>query len=561
MADRRDYFFKQKVTEAELDVGFDTLEQAERNFSIDLGFTGIVKNGVVTENSPQDLQVLVTGPLTARSPLGERLTFVPTLTVDLGTDGNLPVGAGGTGDGVSTAVVGGSNERWIGIFMVFDRILSDPRTDGNGLTVNFVRTESFHFVIVAGAEAAAPIPIASAPATPAGAIRYADVRLAFGQTQIANADIDLTNRDVVIRGPASEISVVDTFPNLDTPVSNVQETLEAHIAQIEDPHGPDNTFSGQTVLGRTGVPEPATVRVLEGQFESSVPENLALHDVGEEISTVPFPQGGSGIFGFWGTAPSFLARINIPAGATDLDSVAFQVSEVQPALPNSPALSMISAAGMIGQGVLSPGPGIAAKLHLVPGIPTGPEADFYSGLNAAKVFDVQIHSGSLLTETISGITAVLGNIVATAGSMTAQTGMTSNTGGIRATTGEVEGLGFKPTDNVTNVTLTATQAARVGKGQQVASLVHSNSAGSIQGAADINIASIVKNGTGDYTVNFDRNHGSATNYGINLTLDGGGAGQIAIGTVAIGSVQVLTFDSSGVATDRGFRLTTFGILV
>ncbi len=195
MADRRDYYFKQTVTQAELDSGFDGMEEAVKDIIVDLGLTGIKTNGVVTEQSPQDLTVNISGPLKARSPLGERLFHSPILNIDLSKDGDLPIGSGGLGDGVTTVVSGGSNEKWVSIFLFFDRLLSDPRIDGLGNTVFFVRTESFRYQIIQSAEEAAPIPIGSVPATPVGALRFADVRLAFGQTQIANADIDITNRD------------------------------------------------------------------------------------------------------------------------------------------------------------------------------------------------------------------------------------------------------------------------------------------------------------------------------------------------------------------------------
>ena len=42
MADRLDYYFRQRVTEAELDLGFELLEKADRNLAADIGVYGIV---------------------------------------------------------------------------------------------------------------------------------------------------------------------------------------------------------------------------------------------------------------------------------------------------------------------------------------------------------------------------------------------------------------------------------------------------------------------------------------------------------------------------------------
>ena len=36
MADRLDYYFRQRVTEAELDLGFELLEKADRNLAADI---------------------------------------------------------------------------------------------------------------------------------------------------------------------------------------------------------------------------------------------------------------------------------------------------------------------------------------------------------------------------------------------------------------------------------------------------------------------------------------------------------------------------------------------
>jgi len=46
MADRTDFHFRQKVTEAELDLAFELLEKADRNLAADLGIYGIISGRV-----------------------------------------------------------------------------------------------------------------------------------------------------------------------------------------------------------------------------------------------------------------------------------------------------------------------------------------------------------------------------------------------------------------------------------------------------------------------------------------------------------------------------------
>ena len=53
MADRRvDFYFRQRVTEAELDLAFALLEKADRDLAADLNISGIVSGAVPARHSP-----------------------------------------------------------------------------------------------------------------------------------------------------------------------------------------------------------------------------------------------------------------------------------------------------------------------------------------------------------------------------------------------------------------------------------------------------------------------------------------------------------------------------
>ncbi|MBM4784517.1 MAG: hypothetical protein GQE15_43185, partial [Archangiaceae bacterium] len=74
MADRLDYYFRQRVTEAELDLGFSLLEKALHNLAADLRIYGVVSGGVPSPHSPvPDLSVDFTAPARAYDNLGQRL--------------------------------------------------------------------------------------------------------------------------------------------------------------------------------------------------------------------------------------------------------------------------------------------------------------------------------------------------------------------------------------------------------------------------------------------------------------------------------------------------------
>src|ERR1700687_1922497 len=128
MANRLDYYFRQRVTEAELDLGFAELEQADQNLAADLGFVGVLANAVVSQHAPvPDLTVDVSGPGAILDGLGQRIFFSALQNVDASKDEN----------GVSTGVSGAGKEKGVSVFVKFDRALSDPRVDGNSLTVFF----------------------------------------------------------------------------------------------------------------------------------------------------------------------------------------------------------------------------------------------------------------------------------------------------------------------------------------------------------------------------------------------------------------------------------------
>ena len=248
MADRKDYFFRQKVTEAELDAGFDGLEQADFNLAVDHGFVGIVEEMVVSEKSgTPDLTVDVSAPAQAYSKQGERIAFSSGQNVDLSEDDGA----------VSTAVATPGNARIVSLFVVFDRNLSDPRIDGNSLTVFHLRDESFAFSVVAGAEATSGSEVP--PAIDPNKILLADVTLIFGQTQILNADIDTsttTRREDAFAFPgATPVPLVVGTTN--AAVSALLTALNNHLSAVANQHpaaevtyaGSPNWQSGNPLTG------------------------------------------------------------------------------------------------------------------------------------------------------------------------------------------------------------------------------------------------------------------------------------------------------------------------
>lgn len=183
MANRKDFYFRERVTEAELDSAFADLEDADHNLAADLGFTGVLANAVVSSHAPvPNLTVDVSGPGCVLDQLGQRIFFSALQNVNVAQDDNA----------VSTDVSAAGKERIVSIFIRFDRALSDPRIDGNSQTVFFRRDEGFRFSVVQGAEADAGAAIP--PALRSDAILLADVTRRFGQAQVAGDAISVARR-------------------------------------------------------------------------------------------------------------------------------------------------------------------------------------------------------------------------------------------------------------------------------------------------------------------------------------------------------------------------------
>lgn len=182
MANRRNYYFRQQVTEAELDDGFAQLELADRDIAIDHALTGIVRGLVASEHSPQNVSIDITAGC-LYDQAGQRVEVPSLQNLSLAVDRYA----------VSTDVATPGNEKWLSVWCNFNRAQSDARVDGNSNTVYFVNDESFEFIVEQGSEAA--IGNAVRPSLKADMILICDVRRVNADTTIANADISTTRRE------------------------------------------------------------------------------------------------------------------------------------------------------------------------------------------------------------------------------------------------------------------------------------------------------------------------------------------------------------------------------
>jgi len=224
MADRVDFYFRQRVTEAELDLAFALLEKADRDLAADLNIYGIVSGAVPAPHSPvPDLTVDLTAPARAYDNLGQRIFYGTGQTVDCAVDIV----------GIPTDVATVGNERWLGIFLRFKRQLSDPRTDGNSQQVFFRRDESFELVVRQAPEGA--IGVAPKPALQPDELLVCDVRRRPGQTQILATDIDTSRRQAFIFAQGTSVAVTTgTWSILQPLAATVQAAFDETDAELRD---------------------------------------------------------------------------------------------------------------------------------------------------------------------------------------------------------------------------------------------------------------------------------------------------------------------------------------
>ena len=184
MANRLNFYLNLLVTDEHLDDAFDKIEAADRAVMVDTAFGGVFYGLAVSERSGgANLSVDVSAGA-AYDVDGRRCRTPSTQNAPVNVDY----------DAVSTAVVGVGNEKWLSISIRFKRFESGPFVDGNSLPGNLVQDEGYEWVVKQGAEAGTGLAVR--PALVADAVLLADVLLIYGQTQVLDADISTTRRQL-----------------------------------------------------------------------------------------------------------------------------------------------------------------------------------------------------------------------------------------------------------------------------------------------------------------------------------------------------------------------------
>lgn len=184
-----DWFFKQVVTQSQMDWAFGAAQDSIQTATSDIDSLGILDGLTVQQHAAiPDLSVDVVGPGVAYDPEGQRVYVGDALTV---------VDCSQDEFGTSTDPPTPTFERYLSVFIRFERNLTEPMLDGNNITVYTKQLESFEFFVRMGAEAAAGTAVP--PPLMTDAVLLTDILVTSGFTAILNADLDATRREDWIR--------------------------------------------------------------------------------------------------------------------------------------------------------------------------------------------------------------------------------------------------------------------------------------------------------------------------------------------------------------------------
>lgn len=298
------WFFRQQVTEAEMDEAFSNAQLADQDLVVALGIFGVTLNGDADENAGvPDLTIDITAPIIAYDQDGQRI-YIP------GTGGNLDVDVSVDSNAVSTAVATPGNEKIVSVFIQFDRALSEPRIDGNSNTVQFRVSESYAIIVEQGAESAAP---ATPPPLRSDAILLCDVTRTNPQTQIFTADVDLSRKQDLFN-----ISTTDFTIQAGTIVEAITDfltELQNHVDNAASAHPADAiTFDDTSLPIPVGWSAVAAATEVQGAIDGIVDDLTQNSGV-----------DGASLIGY---DPSGVADLSATTVATALDELADEKADL-----------------------------------------------------------------------------------------------------------------------------------------------------------------------------------------------------------------------------------------
>jgi len=388
MANRKDFYFRQRVLEGEMDDAFDDVENADRQLARDIGSqqtadtAGVPISDIVTEpddfnairgginsgfiisfaggipsgGNPQPIIGVRVSAGSATDWQGRRVSTPTDLIVDVTSEGDAPVGEGGSTVGGAVVTPPAGQTRIVTLMVLFDRVLTDERVDGNAGTVLYNQAESFVFRAKAGnASVGTPTP----PQGDADGIILVDLRVTEFNTvtswdfsrrgdwirtsvgvvgdiastsQMQTGTLNNTGTDFIVPNARQAIlrllrSYAATVTDISAHVDNVNPSSTHTAANIDFKVPGSNWLDGSSLAAR--LPGGGNTDGVQGAFRELI----------DDLAASALNSDGAGRMGAMAqiagpVAYAGNARYNVSAGSirsqikTLLDSIEQQVMDV-----------------------------------------------------------------------------------------------------------------------------------------------------------------------------------------------------------------------------------------
>lgn len=299
MANLFEFWLNLLVTPTHLNAVQDNLQAADRAMMVDAAFGGVFYGLAVTERGGGANLTVDVSAGAAYDVDGARVRTPSTQNVPVDEDY----------DGTPTAVAGVGNERWLSISIRFIRAESVPYVDGNSNPGNFVQDESYEFVVKQGAEAGAGL--AARPALLADAVLLADVKIVYGTTQVLDADVSTTRRQL----PFDLSGTVHTLQagrvgGSGGALDQLLGWLDGHVSGVSDKHAASAINYAGGGNWADGTTNPATT--VEAQLDKMI-SDLTNAAGSARVASASFSFGVTNI-----TGATVYAQLTQVAQATNL---------------------------------------------------------------------------------------------------------------------------------------------------------------------------------------------------------------------------------------------------
>lgn len=322
--DRKQFYYKRKVTANDLNEMQEYIQDAIRAVSADMGlwgsFSGLLLNQLVTPST--SITVDLGGAYSGS--VGKRIAVPTQQTLDCSVDY--------LGATTYTDMASGYG-RWLGIFLTYAEVESDPQVDGLGATVNFEIAESFALKVYKGSsDIVANKATLARPGTVTGEIKLGDVWMERDNPNIITADIDYTERQDLYRETILGTDVSGgTFKEFITSIAAVVNSIATSDLTVDSDIIPDTDAaydlgSGAARFKDLNLSGDAAVQDISAR-EITVTDEINLPGAGKKLRSpyvstadqlkrvIPWHAGSSGDSGTLTWEPSSTRVQNVVAGA------------------------------------------------------------------------------------------------------------------------------------------------------------------------------------------------------------------------------------------------------